>query len=71
MPVELRTQRDGRIRDSWYGRYEINGRKQYLNLDVKVAGTPPASLSLKDEGDAAFGAIAVHLSAFPCFAKLL
>src|SRR6266404_1641997 len=54
MPVELRTQRDGRIRDSWYGRYEINGRKQYLNLGVKVGGNPPASLSLKDEGDAAF-----------------
>lgn len=54
MPVELRTQRDGRIRDTWYGRYEINGRRQYLNLDVKVAGTPPASLSLKDDGDALF-----------------
>ena len=54
MPVELRTQRDGRIRDTWYGRYEINGRKQYLNLDVKVAGHPPRSLSLRDEGDAAF-----------------
>ena len=54
MPVELKTQRDGRIRDTWYGRYEINGRKYYLNLDVKVAGTPPASLSLRDEGDGAF-----------------
>ena len=54
MPVELKTQRDGRIRDTWYGRYEINGRKHYLNLDVKVAGNPPASLSLRDEGDGAF-----------------
>src|SRR5580658_5735363 len=54
MPIELRTQRDGRIRDTWYARYEINGRRQYLNLDVKVAGTPPASLSLKNDGDALF-----------------
>jgi integrase len=54
MPIELRTQRDGRIRETWYGRYEINGRRQYLNLNVKVAGTPPDSLSLKDEGDAMF-----------------
>jgi hypothetical protein len=54
MPVELKTQRDGRIRDTWYGRYEVNGRKHYLNLDVKVAGHPPPSLSLRDEGDAAF-----------------
>jgi len=54
MPIELRTQRDGRVRDTWYGRYELNGRRFYLNLGVKVAGTPPASLSIKDEGDAAF-----------------
>ncbi len=54
MPVELKTQRDGRIRDSWYGRYEVKGRRYYLNLDVKVAGNPPASLSLRDEGDGAF-----------------
>jgi len=54
MPIELRTQRDGRIRDTWYGRYEVNGRRQYVNLDIKIAGTPPASKSLKDEGDLAF-----------------
>src|SRR4051794_29169067 len=54
MPVELKKQRDGSLRPTWYGRYEVNGRKQYLNLDVKVAGNPPASLSLRDEGDAAF-----------------
>ena len=54
MPIELRTQRDGRLRETWYGRYECNGRRHYANLDVKLAGTPPASLSLKEEGDAAF-----------------
>lgn len=25
-----------------------------MNLDVRVAGTPPTSLSLRDEGDTAF-----------------
>ena len=54
MPIELRTQRDGRPRPNWYGRYEINGRRQYVNLDIKVAGVPPASMSLKDQGDTAF-----------------
>jgi integrase len=54
MPLELRTQRDGRLRDTWYGRYEINGKRQYVNLDIKVSGTPPKSLSLRDEGDPAF-----------------
>ena len=54
MPLELRTQRDGRLRDTWYGRYEINGKLLRINLDVKIAGTPPASLSLREEGDGAF-----------------
>lgn len=54
MPIELRKQRDGSLRDTWYGRYELNGRRLYINLDVKVAGTPPASLSLKDKGDTDF-----------------
>jgi len=54
MPLEFRTQRDGRLRDTWYGRYEFNGRLHYVNLGVKMAGTPPASRSIKDEGDASF-----------------
>lgn len=54
MPLELRRQRDGSLRDTWYGRFEVDGKIQYVNLDVKVAGTPPASLSLRDEGDTAF-----------------
>jgi integrase len=54
MPVEMKFQRDGRLRETWYGRYEINGRKLYVNLDVKIAGSPPPSLSLKDQGDTAF-----------------
>ena len=54
MPLELRIEKDGRVRPFWYGRFEISGQRQCLNLGVKVKGTPPASLSLKDEGDLDF-----------------
>ena len=54
MPLELRIEKDGRVRHFWYGRFKIKGKRLCLNLGVKVAGTPPASLSLKDEGDTAF-----------------
>ena len=54
MPLELRTQRDGSLRPTWYGRYEINGRLVRPNLFIKIAGTPPASRSLRDEGNGAF-----------------
>ncbi len=54
MPLEMRTQRDGSLRPNWYGRYEINGRLVRPNLFIKIAGTPPASRSLRDEGDGAF-----------------
>jgi len=51
MPLEFRRQRDGRIRDIWFGAFEISGKRYGINLGVKIVGTPPASLSLKDEGD--------------------
>lgn len=54
MSIELRTGRTGKLRPTWYGRYEVNGKRYTLNLRVKVMGTPPASLSLRDEGDNAF-----------------
>ncbi|HXR03804.1 MAG TPA: hypothetical protein VN836_03755, partial [Verrucomicrobiae bacterium] len=54
MPIELRTQRDGSLRDTWYVRYEINGKRFYLNLGVKWAGTPPESRSLRNTGDSLF-----------------
>jgi integrase len=54
MPLQLKTQRDGRLRDTWYGRYEINSKKYCVNLGVKIMGTPPASLSLRDQGDTSF-----------------
>ncbi|HNZ75837.1 MAG TPA: tyrosine-type recombinase/integrase, partial [Verrucomicrobiota bacterium] len=54
MPLELRKQRDGRHRDSWYARYEIGGRRYVICLGVKVQGNAPASLSLKEKGDMDF-----------------
>ena len=54
MPLEFRKQRDGRLRDVWFGRFEINGKRFCYNLGLKIAGTPPESLSLMDDGDAAF-----------------
>ncbi len=54
MPLEFRKQRDGSLRDVWFGAFEVNGKRSCVNLGVRISGTPPASLSLKDEGDAAF-----------------
>jgi len=54
MSIELRTGRNGKLRSTWYGRYDVNGKRYTINLGVKVAGTPPKSLSLREEGDKAF-----------------
>ncbi|HPA17483.1 MAG TPA: tyrosine-type recombinase/integrase [Verrucomicrobiae bacterium] len=54
MPLELRFERDGRLRPNWYGRYEVGGRRLTVNLQVPIAGRPPASFSLRDEGNGAF-----------------
>ena len=54
MSIELRTGRNGKLRSTWYGRYDVNGKRYTINLGVKVAGEPPVSLSLREEGDKAF-----------------
>ncbi len=54
MSIELRTGRNGKVRSTWYGRYDVNGKRYTINLGVKIAGTPPASMSLREEGDKAF-----------------
>lgn len=54
MPLELRIEKDGRVRPFWYGRFKVNGQRQCLNLGIKVHGAPPSTLSLKDEGDMPF-----------------
>lgn len=54
MPLELRKNPDGTLRPYWYGRYEIDGKRYCVNLGIKIAGTPPITFSLKDEGDKNF-----------------
>ena len=51
MPLELRRQRDGSLRPNWYARYEVNGQRFTVNLNVKVKGVPPASLTLQGDTD--------------------
>ena len=52
MPLELRKDRNGKIRNHWYGRYEANGKRYCVNLGVEIRGKIPASL--KQFGDIAF-----------------
>lgn len=54
MPLELRKGREEKLRPTWYGRFEIQGKRHTVNLGIKIKGTPPNSLSLRDEGDHAF-----------------
>jgi integrase len=54
MALEMRLGRDGKLRSNWYGRYKVNNKRFTVNLGVKIAGTPPESLKIKDEGDAAY-----------------
>lgn len=55
MAVMLRKQRDGMPRPNWYAEYkDANGNRKIINTGVKWTGTPPASGSLRDPGDAAF-----------------
>ncbi len=54
MPLEYRKQRDGSIRNVWFGRFEIEGKRYCYNLGVKITGRMPVSGSLKEEGDGAF-----------------
>jgi integrase len=63
MPLEIRYGRTGKLRTSWYGRFEANGKRLTLNLGVKIHGTPPASGSLRDEGDTAFERSRAHAQA--------
>lgn len=54
MGLEFRWHADGRLRDTWFGSYQVNGKRYGVNLDVKIAGVPPEPLSLKAEGDTAY-----------------
>jgi integrase len=54
MPLELRVEPNRTLRPLWYGRFKIHGKRLCVQLGVKVQGTPPASLSLREMGDTAF-----------------
>ena len=54
MPLEIRKNPDGSVREFWYGRYEINGKRICDNLEVKIDGVPPPGWSLRKKGDAIF-----------------
>ncbi len=57
MAVTLKQQKDGAtFRPCWYGVYTVDGKRTVINTGVKWQGTPPASGSLRDPGDAAFEA---------------
>jgi integrase len=53
MGLELKKGRDGQLVMTWYGRWTENGKRKSTAL-CDALGTPPASLSINDEGDAAF-----------------
>jgi integrase len=54
MHLEMRFEPTGHVRPIWYGRFIIDGKKECVNLGVKLVGTPPTSRKLRDEGDAEF-----------------
>lgn len=55
MALLLKTQRDGSLREFWYGVYrESNGTRTVVNLDVRWHGTPPLSGRVHDAGDEVF-----------------
>lgn len=45
MPLELRKDRNGKIRNHWYGRYEANGKRYCVNLGVEIRGKIPTLLA--------------------------
>jgi len=54
MHLEMRYEPTGHVRPIWYGRFIIDGKKECVNLGVKLVGTPPASRKLRDKGDERF-----------------
>lgn len=54
MALLLKKQRDGRLRDHWYGMYHEGGKRKIVNLGVKWRGTPHPSLKISMPGDRAF-----------------
>lgn len=51
--LELKKDAEGRLRPNWYGVCESNGKRRVATLN-RWRGTPPASMSSREPGDAAF-----------------
>ena len=54
--VRLKRQRDGGLRNHWYGQYREDGKQREINLNVPWRGTPPESGKWSDAGDSRFEA---------------
>lgn len=55
--MALRIKKHGTgYRPYWYATYKDHGIQKEIKLDVEIKGRPPASLSVKDSGDAKFEA---------------
>ncbi|MDD3276628.1 MAG: hypothetical protein PHP93_06220, partial [Kiritimatiellales bacterium] len=53
MGLELRRDKNHNLRSKWwYGRYTVNGKRRFINLDVEVQGKPPADI--RQNGSTAF-----------------
>ncbi len=53
--VELKKDAEGRLRPNWYGAHEANGKRRVVTLN-RWKGTPPATMTHRDAGDADFEA---------------
>lgn len=55
MGLMLKKQRNGMLRDCWYGVYtDTTGERKVINLGVRWTGTPPISGRVADKGDEVF-----------------
>lgn len=54
--VRLKRQRDGSLREQWYGQYREGNKQREINLNIPWRGTPPASGKWSDPGDRRFEA---------------
>lgn len=54
MGIKIKRDAKGGYRNWWYAEYREGKKLRTIRLDVRIAGTPPASLSIKEEGNLAF-----------------
>jgi hypothetical protein len=53
MGLEIQKKKDGSLRSNWwYGRFELAGKKKYVNLNVEIRGKMPPTL--RKIGDSLF-----------------